>query len=458
MNVKAILSSADTFFSKTLWEIEVTSLNKTRRILVSTARLAYKLTDAFRQGEFSVRASSLVYTTLLTFVPLLAIAFALLKALGVHNIIAPLLSKFLEPIGEKSTEITTSIVTYVDKINIEVLGIVGLALLLFTVISTIQQVESAFNHFWQVTQQRTLLQKFRDYLSILLIGPILIVSSLGITTTIMNHQIVQKLKNFEPFGTGILYFGKLVPYVLIISAFTMFYYMLPNTKVELRSALTGGVVAGILWQVLSRTFAIFLVSTAKYSAIYSGFAILLVFMIWLYFNWLIMLFGVKVAFYHQFPTALGMRHDSEIFTERFKYRLALAVMYLIGLHYHHDRPRWNLRSLVNQLGLPVAPIIEVLRALEDQKILILVKEDMTYLPARDIDAVTLREVLLAVQQQSLGDKLFGEDQCAMPAITRLLDRLDEGVITIFAEETVRSLISAPDAVACELKRGDSVKG
>jgi len=449
MQVKDILSAVDIFFSRTLWEIEVAGLNRTRRLLVIAFRLGYKLADDFRRGEISVRASSLVYTTLLTFVPLLAIAFAVLKALGAHNMIAPLMLKFLEPIGEKSTEITATIVNYVDRINVTVLGTVGLALLFNTAISTIQQIESAFNHFWQITRSRSLLQKFRDYLSVLMLGPLSIVASLAVTTTIMSSKVTQKLTEFEPFGTGIIYFGQLFPYLLIISAFTLFYYLLPNTKVHLRSALVGGAFAGILWQVLSWGFAKFLVSTAKYSAIYSGFAIVLVFMVWLYFNWLIMLAGVKVAFYHQFPTALAMRQDREIFTERFKYRIALTVMYLIGLHYHHNRPRWTVRGLVSHLGLPVDPVMEVLHALEDRKIVLLIKEDMTYLPARDIDTITVREVLVAVQQQLLGDKMFGKDPCAMPVIGRLLEQLDESIIQAFSKETVKSLISAPDAVACE---------
>lgn len=455
--MKDIIPFVDTFLSKTLWEIEAAGLKKTRRIPVSAVRLVYKLADDFRRGEFSVRASSLVYTTLLTFVPLLAIAFALLKALGVHNMIAPLLYGFLEPIGDKSSEITATIIDYVDRINVNVLGTVGLALLIYTIISTIQQVENAFNHFWQITRCRTLVQKFRDYLSVLLVGPILIVASLGITTTIMSNKVTQKLKGFEPFGTAILFFGELFPYFLTISAFTMFYYLLPNTRVRLRSAFAGGAFAGILWQVLSWAFAKFLVSTAQYSAIYSGFAIVLVFMIWLYFNWLIMLAGVKVAFYHQFPTALGMRQDREIFTERFKYRLALAVMYLVGLNYHHDRPRWTLKTLVRHLGLPVAPVTEVLHALEDRKILLLIKEDLTYLPARDIAAITVREVLSSVQLQFRGDMMFGDDPCAMPVISRLLDRMDESVMKTFSEETVKSLIFDPETVACELKRDQSAK-
>ncbi|HMK56175.1 MAG TPA: YhjD/YihY/BrkB family envelope integrity protein [Dissulfurispiraceae bacterium] len=453
MNVKNILSFIETFFSRTLWEIETVGLKRTRRAGLVATRLMYKLADDFQRGEFSVRASSLVYTTLLTFVPLLAIAFSVLKAFGVHNMLAPMLLKFLEPIGDKSADITATIVGYVDKIDVKVLGTVGLALLLYTVINTVQQVENAFNHFWQISRARNFLQKVRDYLSVLFVGPILIVASLGITTTIMSHGVTQKLKEFEPFGTGIIYFGKLFPYFLTIAAFTLFYFLLPNTKVRMKSAMAGGAFAGITWQILSWAFAKFLVSTAQYSAVYSGFAIVLVFMVWLYFNWLIMLAGVKVAFYHQYPTSLGMRFDSTVFTERFKYQLALAIVYLIALNYRLDKPRWTLRKLVRHLRLPVAPVTDVLNALEAGKILLLLKDDLTYLPARDVESITVLDVIVAVRQQFPGDKLFVDDKCAMPSIRRLLERLDKSIVDAFSEETVKDLLSASETVDCETKSG-----
>jgi len=451
MNVKDILATVETFFSKTLWELETIGLKRTRRIVITATRLGYKLADDFRRGEFSVRSSSLVYTTLLTFVPLLAIAFSVLKAFGVHNMLAPMLLKFLEPIGDKSEEITSTIVGYVDKINVKVLGTVGLVFLLYTVINTIQQIENAFNHFWQITRSRNFLQKLRDYLSVLFVGPILIVASLGITTTIMSNSVTQRLKDYEPFGTAIIYFGKLFPYFLTIAAFTTFYFLLPNTKVRIKSALAGGAFAGITWQILSWAFAKFLVSTAQYSAVYSGFAIILVFMIWLYFNWLIMLIGVKVAFYHQYPTSLGMRFDSTVFTERFKYQLALATVYLIAQNYRLDKPRWTLRKLVRHLQLPVAPVTDVLNALEKEKILLQLKDDLTYLPARDVESISVLDVIVAIRKQFPGDKLFAGNTCAMPAIGRLLERLDKSIVQAFSGETVRDLLLSADSLACETK-------
>ncbi|HSW65064.1 MAG TPA: YihY/virulence factor BrkB family protein [Dissulfurispiraceae bacterium] len=448
--MKSVFSQLSSFFSHSLWDIETTGLKRAKRLWLIALRLVYKLQDEFRNGELTVRASSLVYTTLLTFVPLLAIAFAVLKGLGVHNMLAPTIYSFLEPIGDKGEEIGDTILEYVDRVNVKVLGTVGLAFLLYTVITTVQQVESAFNHFWQITKTRDFLRKFRDYLSVLMVGPILLVSAIGLTTTVMSTSILQWLSAIEPFGTAIVFLTKLVPYLLTILAFTMFYFLLPNTKVRFVSALAGGATAGILWQLLSWAFAKFLVSTAKYSAVYSGFAIILVFMIWLYFNWLIMLIGVKVAFYHQFPAMLRLRSDNDVFSERFKYRLALAIMYYIGLHYREDKPRWTLNALVMELKLPVAPVLEVLDALERQKLILAMPKDATFLPARDVSSISVREVLMAVEHEMHGDSLFGQQICSIPEIERLIRKMDGCISDALGNDTVKTLLSAPDAQVCEL--------
>lgn len=450
--MKSIFSDLTNFFFRTLWELDTAGLKRAKRMWLTVLRLGYKLQDEFRNGELPVRASSLVYTTLLTFVPLLAIAFAVLKGLGVHNMLSPTIYSFLEPIGDKGEEIGDAIFEYVERVNVKVLGSVGLAFLVYTVITTIQQIESSFNHYWQITQTRDFARKFRDYLSVLMVGPILMVAALGITTTVMSTSIIQTMKEIEPFGTAIVYLTKLVPYLLTMLSFTLFYFLLPNTKVRFASAFAGGAVAGILWQFVSWAFTKFIVSTAKYSAIYSGFAILLVFMIWLYFNWLIMLTGVKIAFYHQFPAMLRMRSDHGVFSERFKYRLALAIMYYVGLHYQTDKPRWSLNALVKEMKLPVAPILEVVQALEHEKLLIKLPNDATYLPGRDVSTITVREVLLAVEHQMHGDNLFGRQVCSMPEIERLIGRIDGGIADALGNDTVRTLLAAPDARVCEVNK------
>jgi|WetSurMetagenome_2_1015567.scaffolds.fasta_scaffold00292_11 membrane protein len=456
MDIKKVYQNCETYFSTTLWQMDTLGLSRAKRCLVTCARLVYKLQDDFQKGVFTTPASSLAYITLLSFVPLIALSFALAKAFGMHNMLAPMLLSFLEPIGPKSTEITTIIIGYVDNINVRVLGAVGLAFLIYTAINTIQQIENAFNRLWQIHKPRSFQQKFRDYLSVLLVAPLLMVSSIGITTTIMSNTIMLKLQQIEPFGTVILYLGKLVPYLLMITAFTMIYYLLPNTKVKFRSALAGGILAGVLWETISWAFAKFLVSTAHYSAIYSGFALALVFMIWLYFNWLVMLIGVKVSYHHQFPATLCMKKDQEIFAERFQYKLALAVIYLIGLHHYRGSGRWTLNSIVAYLGLPVAPVTGVLEALEEKNIILLIKDDMTYIPARDMETISIQDLFMALEKHLHGSDTFSRLECVNPAINDMLSKMDEGAMKSLEGETIKNLILSPGAVACKLNKGNSI--
>jgi len=442
MNIKKLFSSVQTFFRETLWQIDIAGMNKPKGYLITCLRFAYKIQDDFRTGVFTLPASSLAYITLLSFVPLIALSFALAKAFGVHNMLAPMLLNFLAPIGPKSREITTVIVSYVDKINVSVLGAVGLVVLVYTVVNTIQQIEQAFNRLWQIHKPRGLLQKFRDYLSVLLVAPLLMVAAIGLTTSVMSNTVVQALHHIEPFGTIILYLSKFLPYLLMIITFTMIYYLLPNTKVSIRSALTGGVVAGLLWETISWAFAKFLVSTAHYSAIYSGFAMVLIFMLWLYFNWIVMLIGVKIAYHHQFPATLRVKNDTEIFTERFQYKLAVAAMYCIDLHHYKGLERWTLNSLVRHFGLPVFPVLRVLEALEDNKIVFLIKDDMTYIPMRDIEKITVQEVFSAVEKNLHEAAAFSSLAGGSPTVNALLLKLDEGVKNSLEGETVKSLVLA----------------
>ncbi|MFA6056346.1 MAG: YihY/virulence factor BrkB family protein, partial [Thermodesulfovibrionales bacterium] len=366
----SIFDKLDYFLKEKLWQIGTDPSEKIKNILITFLRLLYKIGQEFLDGEIPRRASSLVYTTLLTIVPLLAVTFSVLKAFGVHNMLEPFMSEFLAPLGGKGDEITFNIILYVDNINVGLLGTIGLAALIYTVVNTIEQVELAFNYLWQIKEKRSFPERFRDYMSMILAGPVLIVSALGITTSIMSHSIARKITSIEPFGTALFLSGKLLPYILISMAFTLLFYILPYTKVNFRSAFIGGVSSGIMWQAGSWAFARFIVSSTQYSAIYSGFAIVLLFMIWLYYNWLILLTGAKVSFYHQFSVLLHLRDDRILYNERHMQRLAILLMYLIGYNYFHNKPRWTLQALVERLRIPKSVTQDTLESLEKSGLLL----------------------------------------------------------------------------------------
>lgn len=209
------------------------------------------------------------------------------------------------------------------------LGTVGLVMLIWTMISLLRKVEENINYIWRASQPRRLSEHFSDYLGIVLVGPVVVLSALGLTASLMGTDLVRHLAQVQPFGGLLTFVAKLTPYVLVCGAFTFVYAFVPNTRVQVRSALIGGVTAGVLWVSTGFAFAAFVgVSTSNYATIYSGLAVMLAFMIWLYMSWLILLIGAQVAYFHQHPLAVRPGRMS-----------------------HRERWRWTLCTTSRQ-GIP----------------------------------------------------------------------------------------------------------
>lgn len=280
------------------------------RASAACLRVAFMVGRDFASGHLSLRAMSLVYTTLLSLVPMLALSFSMFKAMGVHNAMEPAVRNFLAPLGEQAESITKNIIGFVENIDVGVLGSLGVGLLLYAAISLIQKVEASFNWVWRIDRPRSIGARFSEYLSVLIVGPFAVFLSVGITASALNSSVVQDLASVEPLGTLIFALTKLVPYLIIIGVFTFLYAFIPNARVPLRAALGGGVLAGVLWQTASLGFASFVASSGNYNAVYSGFAIVIFLLIWLYVGWLILLLGCQLSFYLAHPECV-QRHPRD---------------------------------------------------------------------------------------------------------------------------------------------------
>lgn len=437
------------FIKRKLWAADPAALPRWKAWLIGNARLFYVAARDLAAGQLTLRAMSLVYTTLLALVPLLAVSFSVLKGFGVHNQIEPLLFNFLKPLGEKGVEITTRIMGFVDNVKAGVLGSVGLALLIYTVVSLIQKIEEAFNYTWHVKRRRPLAQRFSDYLSVILIGPVLIFSALGIMGTVMSTAVVQKLAAIEPFGSLLKMASQFVPYLLIIAAFAFAYIFVPNTKVRLGSAIFGATIAGVLWGTTGWAFASFIVTSTRYTAIYSGFAILVMFMIWLYLSWVILLLGGSIAFYHQHPEAQHPERRLLQLSARLREKISLLVMFVIGQNYYHQRPAWTLEGLTQRLRIPTEALEQILEALEQHGLLSQTgDEPPTYLPARPLETTEIKDVLRAVRTADEESHAILVELPSEPGVERLVDHLEQALTDALRGSTVKELaLSGPSPVA-----------
>ena len=444
MNLKRV----ETVLKENVWEVELSSLPWWKGLLIRVFRVLYVVIRDLLEGQISLRAMSLVYTTLLAMVPLLAVSFSVLKGFGVHNQIEPLLLNFLKPLGERGVEVTSRIIGFVDSVKAGILGSVGLALLIYTVISLIQKIERACNDTWHVSRSRPLSQKFSDYLSVILIGPVLVFTALGITASVMSTAVVQKMVAIKVFGSLMQLATKLVPYLLVIAAFTFVYIFVPNTRVRFRSALTGGLVAGVLWEASGWAFASFVVKSAKYTAIYSGFAILIMFMIWLYLSWLIVLVGASVAYYHQHPEALTPHRRQLRLSSRMQEKLALLVMFLVGSRYYDNLPALTLEEFVETFNLPMEALEPIMEALEGYGLLTLTADEPpTYLPARPLDTTGIKDVLDAVRGADEMVVFKPHSESAELAVDQLVDHLDQAMTRALRGSTLKDLaLSKPSPI------------
>ena len=366
-----------------------------------TLRYPYALAHDIARGDLTLRAMSLVYTTLLSVVPLLALVFSVLKGLGYHRDLEPVLYQFLEPMGDKGIEFTAQVMSFVENARGDVLGSLGVAFLLYTALSMVQKVEESFNTVWRVAAPRSIARRISEYLGVLIVGPVLIIAALGLMATLRSYRAVQAISQIEPFGTLLMWFGSVTPYVLVMCVFSFLYAFVPNTKVKLRAAVLGGVVAGFLWVGSGLLFASFVSGASNTMLIYAGFAIVILTLIWLHISWLILLVGAQLAFYIQHPQCLRPGASAEQLTAALSERMALSIMYLVGEDFIHADPRgtrqhFTLNTLSERLFLAATTLAPLIRRLEASG-LILVAEDDRLVPGRDLGAIALTDILDAVR-------------------------------------------------------------
>ncbi len=383
-----------------LWPTDLPAVLWRRNLLI-VARFVYALVRELASGELSLRAMSLVYTTMLAIVPLLALSFSILKGLGFHRQMEPLLESVLAPLGPRSEELTATIIGFVDNVQGSALAGVSLTLLLLTAFSMAQKVENSFNFVWRVDRPRSFGRRFSEYLSVMLVGPVIMSIAMGMLATIQNASIVDRLRAVEPLGSLVVSATELTPYVLVIGTFSFLYAFVPNAKVRIRTALIGGVLAGIVWVGSGKLFAEFVAGTDRTVVIYSGFAIVIFGMLWLYFSWLILLLGAQFTFYYQNRDYLRLERRTPNVSNEFTERLAINVMLLVAQKKEDPTDGWGVLGLASRIGVPRHLLDPVVGALREARLLVETTEEQL-IPARDLRAIGVGEILATVRT-SAGD-------------------------------------------------------
>lgn len=430
-----------------VWGNQLETRGRAGRWLAIALRYLYAVLRDLFSGQLTMRAMSLVYSTLMSVVPFLAFSFSVLKGFGVYEQLEEQAYIFVEPLGEEGRNIVDTLMGIVDNVNGGVLGGVALAFFIYTALSMVQKVEESFNYVWYVSKPRSLSRRFTEYMFVMLVGPLAMVIALGAITSLQNESLVQYLLNNEIVGPFFVATSKLMPYVIVSLMFGFLYAFLPNTRVTFKAAAVGGVAGGFMWASVGVIFTAFIVNATRTQAVYASFAIAIVTLIWIYLNWMVLLLGAQLAFYAQNPGYLRNGRQDRPLSNTTRERLALDIMLRVGQKFRDPDGTISLEQLSESLGLPSLTIEPVTLALE-QGGLLATNEHGDLLPGRDIALMTLDDILSVVR--SGAGKEFASNARWSPAAASISKDLDLAIARTLGTRTLAAILD-------EIEEQDSEK-
>jgi len=422
-----------------LWDARVDALPAGLRHGILALRFVYAVLRDVIAGNLTLRAMGLVYVTILSVVPIIAISFSILKAFGFHRQLQPVLYTFLEPLGDKGVELTDKVIGFVENIQGDVLAGVGLVLLFVTAVSMAQKVENSFNYVWRVDQARGIAQRISEYLTLILVGPVVMVAAMTLIAKFRANALVQQAAEFQPVGQTLLLIEQLAPYGLVVLGFTLVYWFVPNTRVRFSSALAGGFAGGVLWASSGVLFTTFVVSSVRTMSIYATFAIVIMALIWLYLCWLILLIGALVSFYAQNPEYLRLGYRPLNVGSRTWEQIAIGVMTHASAAFRAGAPQPTITAVGDAVGLPSLMLMPVINRLIAANLLTRTDENELF-PQRDPGGITLREILAAVRDTQAIDVW---STGAWPRVVhKLSGRIDAALERELGDTSVYALLDA----------------
>lgn len=385
---------------------EDTSTRKTRAIRVIRAilRMVY---DADR-CQFNLRATSLVFTTLLSVVPLIAFSVAMLEAFGVTDVATDFLNAVLAPLGGENNTIHSAIDDFLTRATPGLLGTLGFVILIFTALSMMRQIEGTLNTVWRIDSPRSVMMRFSGYITVLLFAPVFLVLSEQVShISMLDHPIVSFINSF----------------LLTALAFGLIYLLIPHTSVHVKAAAAGGLAGAVFWELANWGFRIFIESATNLEAIYSSFAIVMLTLIWLNVLWLLLMVGALVCYYVQYPTVLNWRPGRAESSYATREYLAISVMLKIAEAFAAGQRPPDIMTIVrNTKATP-----DAIRLIQDDLISHRLlhrdaADSKVCLPSRPLEQITVRDVLRVAREDGKAPEATKN-----PMVAELLREIAESI-------------------------------
>ncbi|MBO4985542.1 MAG: YihY/virulence factor BrkB family protein [Bacteroides sp.] len=399
------------FLTYDIWRITEDEVTKTTFSLYTIIKTCYLCITRFTQDRIVTKASALTYSTLLAIVPMLAVLFAIARGFGFDHLVEQQVNEAMAGQTEAVSYMLGFVNTYLSETKNGIFIGVGLIMLLWTVLNLINNMEITFNSIWQVKKGRSMYRMVTDYFSMLLLMPILMVISGGLSifmTTMVKHMEAFTL--LAPVGKFLV---RLVPFAFTWCMFTALYVFMPNTKVKLKHAFIAGVLAGTAYQAFQMLYISGQVWVARYNAIYGSFAALPLLLLWLQVSWTICLFGATLTYAGQNLRNYSFDTDTRNISRRYRDFVSILVMSRICKRFHRNEAPYTAESLSEECEIPIRLTHRVLGLLLDTNLLHEVisdtkSESIAYQPSMDLAQLNVGVVLERLDK--LGSEEFKIDR------------------------------------------------
>lgn len=382
------------FLTYDIWRITEDEVTKTTFSVYTIIKTIYVCVSRFTQDRIVNKASALTYSTLLAIVPILAILFAIARGFGLDNLLeSQIISGFGGP-----TQTTETILLFVDSyLSQAKSGVfigVGIIMLLWSVLILINNMELTFNRIWQVKKARTMYRKITDYFSMLLLMPLLLVVSGGLS--IFMSTMLKNTEDFTLLAPVVKFFIRMIPFVLTWCMFTALYVFMPNTKVKFKHALISGILAGTAHQAFQFLYISSQLWVSRYNAIYGSFAALPLFLLWLQISWTICLFGAELTYAGQNIRSFSFDKDTRNISRRYRDFVAILLMSLITKRFACGERPYTAEELSEVCQIPIRLTQQMLYELQEIDMLHEVMTDEEYIayqPSMDINRLSIAVLL-----------------------------------------------------------------
>jgi membrane protein len=422
------VSKVSDFFSTGIWRVDTRTLHGSSAFLIRPLRIIALSVQEFIKDNCALRASALTFYSLLSVVPVMALLFGIAKGFGLEQRLETLLYERLTGQEEVLEKIITFSRSLLENTKGGVVAGIGVILLFWSSIKLMGHIEKALNEIWKV-KHRSFIRRFTDYLSIMIISPLLVIvsSSVNVYITTQIKAMAGEMVVVRMVGPFILMMLKLLPFGLIWILFIMLYMVMPNTRVRLTSSVIAGAIAAVVFQLLQGTYISAQVLVARYNAIYGSFAALPLFLMWLQLSWMIVLYGAQIAFAHQHVGHAAMLVDIENTSSQTQKLFAVHILKHIIERFQKGSAPQTAEQISKALRLPNGMAAQLLQHMVDGGMVSMVtngrQSDFGFQPARDIHGITMADLL------STWDKV-GRDPAWPTESDSRLGRIQEKMLRI----------------------------